>query len=666
MQYLRNTILVILMLFSLTASAQKEAKAAFNGYKGNYIYNIFKPASTAQPDGDVVGFRLDRKARNETTWQPLYRFSTPATFDELQRNYQNAFNKVFEYNPATAYTVEEVWPIFKKKFNYDSLSVYLTQQHLAMAFNILLIDTTAKRDMVYQYRVTQLKADGTENGKYTSLPVSNNDQFLANRPKKSARKITGDVFRMEWKAKINGELPEVLLIKRSEGLKMPFERYITTYGIEQRGDSVIYAIEDDKVIKDVLYQYTITPVNRFGGGAIAVSDTIQVAMLDQQLLIPKIFTATADSINNTIALNWSFMKPDFVSAVNIFRSTDYENGYKLIKSTTGYNYIDRDITAGQKYYYYLMVTDRMGRATERSVKIYGLSQKNKKSEAPVQVTVAKSNSGNTVSWSDNASDTRGFYVYRTSEVAGTLKPITEMIYMDEKARSTYSYTDTATNLSGKIGYAVVAENLSNVRSNYSSIVYTDVQNKATSQPTLIDFKLLNDGISIFWQDQTAALITTGYNIYRSINDSTYVKINKTPVLAIKTSYKDILKVNDRAVSYKITSVNASGVESEFSNELKASYALTVYPPSGLRSFYAADLKSIVLEWQPSQSNVANYEVYRYVRGKDPIKIATVKSLTYTDTDYDKENNAYYFIKTIGVNGNISLPSSETYKATGRN
>ncbi len=665
MLYLRNTFLVILMLVHLTASAQKEAEAAFNGYEGNYIYNIFKPASAAHPDGDVVGFRLDRKARNETTWQTLYKFSTPATFDDLQRNHQHVQNKVFEYNPATAYTIGDVWPIFKKNFNYDSLSVYLTQQHLALAFNILLLDTTAKRETIYQYRVTQLKADGAENGKYTSLPVSSNDQFPANRPKKSQRRITGDVFRMEWKAKVNGKLPEVLLIKRSGGLKMPFERILTSYSIEQRGDSVIYTVEDDKVTKDVLYQYTITPVNRFGGGATAVSDTMQVALLDQQMLIPKIFTATADSINNNIALNWSFIKPDFVGAVNIFRSTEYEGNYKLIKSTTGYNYVDRDITSGQKYYYYLVVNDRMARASERSVKIYGLSQKSDKSEAPVQVTVSKSGSGNAISWSDNASDTRGFYVYRTSEVGGALKPITEMIYIGEKAKPTYTYTDTATNLSGKIGYAVVAENLSNVRSNYSSTVYVDVESKGTSQPILVDFKLLNDGISIFWQDQTGALITTGYNVYRSINDSTYVKINRAPILAMKTSYKDVLKVNDMAVSYKITSVNASGVESEFSNVLKSTHALTVYPPSGLKSFYASDSKSIILTWQPSQSNVANYEVYRYVRGKDPVKIATIKSLTYTDTNYDINNNAYYFIKTIGINGNISLPSSETYQTTGK-
>lgn len=232
-------------------------------------------------------------------------------------------------------------------------------------------------------------------------------------------------------------------------------------------------------------------------GANSVSDTIQIAAVDSQFLIPKIFTASADSVKNAVSLNWSFIKPDFISVVNIFRSTAYEDGYKLIKSTTGYNYIDRDIIAGQKYYYYLVVNDRIGQTTERSVKIYALSQKSTKSELPSQVTVSKSKEGNVISWRDNAVDSRGFYVYRTNEVAGALKPITEMIDVDAKAKQNYTYTDTATNLSGKIGYAVVAENLSNLRSNFSAIVYVENQNTITSQPTLIDINKVNDGIFIF-------------------------------------------------------------------------------------------------------------------------------------------------------------------------
>lgn len=658
----KSLLIMLFVQIGLQANAQKEGKVAFNGYKGTYIYNLFKPASAEHPDGDVIAFRLDRKAQNESNWQALYKFSTPSNYEELKNNYQAARNKVFEYNPTTTYTADEVWPIFKKKFNYDSLSVYLTQQPLAIAFNILLVDTTAKQNVVYQYRVIQLKRDGTEQHKYTSTPVSANDFFITNKPKSANRKTTGDVFRIEWSAKATAQIPEVLLVKRSDGVKMPFNRILTTYNIEHRGDSIIYTVEDNQVSKDVLYQYTISPVNRFGGGAKILSDTLRVASLDQQMLIPKIFTATADSIGNNIKLNWAFIKPDYVSVVNIYRSTEYEGGYKLLVSTAGYNYIDKTIIPGQKYYYYLVVVDKLGRATERGIKVYGLVHQIKQSDPPANVVVRNVNKHNVVSWTDYNNDTRGYYVYRTNEVGGDMKPITEMIYFDEKAKRNYVYTDTTSNLSPTVGYALVSENLSNTRSGFSKIIYLSNPNFRVAAPVIVDFKKDGKGIYLFWQDTTVVKQIAGYNVYRKSGNSSYVKVNKTPVLGFKNTFKDEFLFNDIEVSYKITGVTDADKESEFSNEITVNTSQSVYAPNSLKSFTGKDNKSIILQWQPSQSEVAKYEIYRYVRGTDPTKIADVnaKVFTYIDANFIKEKNNYYFIKTIGVNGKTSLPSAETY------
>jgi hypothetical protein len=116
------------------------------------------------------------------------------------------------------------------------------------------------------------------------------------------------------------------------------------------------------------------------------------------------------------------------------------------------------------------------------------------------------------------------------------------------------------------------------------------------------------------------------------------------------------------VSYKITGVTDANKESEFSNEITVSSNQLVYAPNSLKSFTGKDNKSIILQWQPSQSEVAKYEIYRYVRGADPIKIANTdaKTLTHTDATYDKGKINYYFIRTIGVNGKTSLASAETY------
>jgi len=666
---IKNALVALFILIALKVNAQETDQVAINGYKGNYIYNVFNPASPKHPDGEVIGFRLDRKEQKETSWQTLYQFSTPASYQELSKNFEAAKNKVFEYRPSTAYTLAQVWPAFKQTFNYDSIGPYIAQQAMAAAFNIILIDTTAKKESAYQYKLVQIKKDGTEALNYISNPVSAKAIFVANKPTKIGRKADANVVKMEWKAKVNGQLPEGLLIQRSDGANMPFYRYLVSYQIEQRGDSVIYKVDDEQIKKEQLYQYTITPVNRFGGGAAAVSDTIYAAVIDEYLLTPKIFNVKADSVKNNMVLNWSFMRPDFISAVSIYRSTDYENGYQLIGSTSGYNYVDNTAIPGQKYYYYLIVTDKMGRTTQRGVRAYGLMFKEKKSGIPTNVAVNVRNKQNVISWTDINNDTRGYYVYRTNQFDGELKVITEMIYFDEKANGGFSFTDTATNLSGKIGYSVVSENLSNVRSNFSRTVYTEnLTTPAMVPPSLIDFKNAGNNIYLFWLDKAADKLTTGYNIYRKIGKADFVKVNKVPVLAYKTSYKDSVLLNDQELSYKITSVNAAATESNFSDEMMVQIAQMVYAPTSLKSFRSQNNKSIVLQWQPSQSEVANYEIYRYVRGAEPVKVMVVKGsvLSYIDTTYDKEKNNYYFIKTIGVNGKISLPSSESYAGNSSN
>lgn len=659
----RNLLIVFLLLKALNINAQEDSKIAINGYKGNYIYNVFNPASPTHPDGEVVGFRLDRKEQKETNWQTLYKCSTPSNFGELSANFEAAKKKVFDYNPLIAYSPSEVWPVFKKTFNFDSIAPYVTQQTIAIAFNVLLVDTTAKKELVYQYKLVQLKKDGTEALSYSSDPVSDKDFVVANKPKKSGRKVIGNGFRMEWKAKANGKLPGALIIKRSDGINMPFNQIQADYDIAQRGDSIIYTIDDDQIKKEELYQYTITPVNIFGGGAKMVSDTLQATVLEQQMLKPKFFTAAADTLKNQIILNWSFMKPDLVGAISVYRSIDYEGNYELIGSTTGYNYIDNTIVPGQKYYYYLVVTDVLAKTTERSVKVYGLTYKIQKSNRPANIAVANKAKQSVISWVDNNNDTRGFYVYRAKGTYGELKLISEFIYKDEKANGNYTFTDTATNLTGKIGYAVISENLSNVKSDFSTTVYVQHLINPPAMPTIIDFKNTGTGVYLFWQDAETPKTSTGYNIYRKKGTENYVKVNQLPVSSNKTTYLDNQVINDLSISYKITAINASGAESDFSNEVAINDAQVVYPPSSLKSFYSADGKRIMLQWQPSQSEVASYQVYRYVRGEEPVKINDAKAgtISFIDADFNKSQTNYYFIKTIGLNGKISLPSEETYK-----
>lgn len=655
------TTLLILIL-ATNGFAQKDANVAFSGYKGNYIYNLFKPASPEHPDGDVIGFRLDRKAVTERNWQTLQKFNTPQSYMELLNNLSKAIPKVYEYNPATAYGAESIWPIFKKTFRYDSLSVYLSQQHMAAAFNILLIDSGVNRNLAYQYKVVQIKRDNTEGLSYITASVNGTETVNAARPKVKSRLTRGGNFNITFKATATQPITEALLIRRREGMKSEFKRIETFYMIEQTADSIFYTVVDENVNSEQVYQYTITPVTRFGGGGKAISDTVSATLISKDLLLPLQFTATADSVADQINLNWKFMRPELISVVNVFRSAEYEGGYENIGSSSDGSFIDRRSVTGKKYYYYLVINDKLGQNSLRSAKIYSLLHTTEKPSPPIYVEVQKTNSGNMISWQDFEQSTRGWYVYKTNQLEGKLVLASEFVFKEDKKKD-YSFTDTAKN-GGITGYAVVSESLSNVLGDFSPVVYIKqkVGMMPVIAPTIVDAAKSGDKYHIFWRDDAATVdLIAGYNVYRKLDDKGFVKINKVAIENSKSSYTDSVQSKGFKIIYKIAALDQSGKEST-SEEYVAAYESQIYPPSSLKAFLSGDKKLIRVNWQPSQSPVSKYEIYRFTRGKEPVKIAenNGENVSFIDTTFEKDVTNYYYVVAKGLNGGVSIKSNQAF------
>ncbi|WP_343523082.1 hypothetical protein [Pedobacter sp.] len=662
---MKKLIYIFVLILPLAVAAQKkEAKVAFSGYKGNYIFNLFKPASAAHPDGEVVGFRLDRKLATEANWQTIQTFASPSNYNELASTIEDGKRKAYEYNAENAYTINDVWPVYQKTFRYDSLSVYLTQQHLAIGFKVLLVDTTANLSNHYQYRVVQLKRDGSEYGKYVSQPVSQNLGALAiNKPKAHKREVMGGVFRLSFAAKAGAEVPQALLIRRKAEGDKDFKRIELLYSIEQLRDSIFYSITDDNARADALYQYTVTPVNRFGGGAKVVSDTLSVNSISQKMLIPKAFVAVTDSVKKQINLSWGFIKPELISMVKIYRSESYEEGYSYLTSTNKAFFEDKSIIPGKKYYYYLIISDQLGRSSERSTKVYALIQNAEKPNAPLYVEVMKTERGNKISWQDYNLESRGYKIFRTNQLDGELVPIDTFVYLDRKLEGKYSFIDTTKNSGGLTGYAVVSETMSNVQSGFSKTVYLKEEAKTVnlSAPLLLDFQKDKKSVRIFWQQNARNTNVSGFNVYRKTGEKQYIKINKALVNSDRTTFTDSLTVNGQDLYYKITSVSISGKESEASNEIQADVLTMVYPPSSVKCSFNADKSAVELFWQPSQSEISGYEIYRFTRGSEPVKIGSSKGqANFVDRGFEKDKINYYYVISLAHNGNTSVPSNQTF------
>lgn len=132
-----------------------------------------------------------------------------------------------------------------------------------------------------------------------------------------------------------------------------------------------------------------------------------------------------------------------------------------------------------------------------------------------------------------------------------------------------------------------------------------------------------------------------------------------------SSYRDSIEVGGLPVAYKITAVNIQGLEGDFSNEIiTVANTIRILPPQNLKSFRGDNGNEIILTWQPSQSKVAKYLVYRFARGQEAVLLGEAydTTLKFVDPKPNRGLANYYFIVAVDEIGNISNPSNEVYES----
>lgn len=239
--------------------------------------------------------------------------------------------------------------------------------------------------------------------------------------------------------------------------------------------------------------------------------------------------------------------------------------------------------------------------------------------------------------------------------------LSDFIFKDSQ-KANYTFVDSITN-SGLVGYALVAENLSNLRSNFSKTSYIKAPENTVIVPTqILDIVKTDNKFRLFWRDDASTQNQiTGYNIYRKTAKPDFVKINKYPIESTKQSYTDSVANTGFAVLYKIATLNQAGTE-VFSDEYLAEKQAQTLAPSSVKVFMATNKKAVYIKWQPSQSKVAQYQIYRFTRDTTAIKIADVtpEKFDFKDANYLKNQINYYYIIAIGANGTASIPSNQSF------
>jgi hypothetical protein len=161
--------------------------------------------------------------------------------------------------------------------------------------------------------------------------------------------------------------------------------------------------------------------------------------------------------------------------------------------------------------------------------------------------------------------------------------------------------------------------------------------------------------------------TSGYNIYRSIDDTIYVrKIATVTGTDINYYYDDSLYYNS-TYYYKISAVNTEQKESALSSFIKAN-PVNIYTPSRPANLSVMGRNwnnkgYFYLSWNSnSESDIAGYKIYRSEKSDFTANSSTLIGTALANQFFDTLNNfasyKYYFYK-IAAFDKGNLTSSET-------
>lgn len=643
--FLRLIYLLTATLLVVATNAQQNDDNCFAGEKAVFIYSTLPPDTTA--------FYLQRRnsGTNNTGWITIRTYHSPQSAGDVLKNYLEA--KELLPDVEFRFDAAEAWRKWKKYGTFDSLINEVGYLPGQIAFCIALADTGVTAGNTYQYRV--MKQGETED--QANARIGNRVAFPASlqtaAPQFLKRQTERDAIVVQWYATGHTQA-QSFKVYRAAGSNRQFEPINSYTGIVQRGDTTVYTMQDTKVLFSEMYQYYIVPLNGYGGGGNIVSDTIPATCMNAtQLLTPQYVRADENLQRKAIMVHYLLPDPGFIGSIHVMRSNTFDTGYEEIGMAPPEDtvFADYRITPGKKYYYYLQMTDKMGRNATRSIKTFGLLQDTGNIFPARFVTAERVKEGIKVSW-QNPPDIEvvsGFYVCRKASDGIDFERITELLPVQD---SINTYIDTSANLqpSQVYVYSVTSENLSNRVSKHSVPAYvTAASTKSTAllpTPRNVKVMSLNSRAHLFWYDMR--LLNNNfsfYNIYRKSSSDTGFVLIQSHYPADFTSYQDSLTEPGTGYIYAMECVDDNDeVSAQAITERVYMPARPLLPP--VIAATAAD-NSVVLSWEESiDVRVKGYAIFRYVKGGDPERIARVNTGTqrYEDGGVKKGNTYYYYLQ----------------------
>lgn len=546
----------------------------------------------------------------------------------------------------------------------DSLYIYSTDPRWQYVAGAGWFDDGIKSPGTYKYRVSRLTSSRNK------TTVSETSVVFPPQP------YNAEAIPLRYKVnmgyiEISFELSDMvntagLKLQRSPYLKNDYKDVSAETMFAQEKGKMVALVRDRDVTTGMIYSYVAVPYDGLGNRG-KPSEPVNVNFITKPADIGIVteFTAMPQPDKGGNLLKWDYDHAAFVNAIEIYRSTSYNDNYKRVASLpAGQNeYFDgADLQPSVTYYYYAVLNNGTGNSLP-SARVPAILRGNKENVIPPQ-DIAASRNGNVVTlrFRRVGYDIHGYYVYRADGYTSELHQLERMLHSTD---SLLTYTDTlpVSSRSAVYSYAVASVNTSYNISPVSSRVSISFSGGLMPVPDRLNAMLEDNAVKLVWSDVAGLNPSiTAYEVYRSIKSQGKESGNEQllgTVNFMSNSYADKQVMPGMNYVYRVRCIAAdttdvSSFSLPYSFYVPAGNAL---PPGEVTAI--ASSKVITLKWTlPVVDDIQSVLVYRAPEnGKESLlKTLDGKAESFTDDSAEKGKMYYYFIVIKYKNGLESRPA----------
>lgn len=451
-------------------------------------------------------------------------------------------------------------------------------------------------------------------------------------------------------------IPAKVALHRSE-MGRPFQRLDVEGFVRAKGDTLTYIFSDSTLQRHYLYSYFVEAYDD-SGRVVAAPDTVFLPALDYlEMPMPSSISAIGDSSSNSIRIAWQLPLSDLIKQMTLYRSTNSVDGFEQIAilDPRQTDYVDDNARPATPYFYYFDLEYKMSDVRKRSSSFASSFVSNDLPPIPDYFTAEATESGVVLRWEHSDPDTRGFWLYRaqsgqTHELMVPLVPAIDTVRV-------YEFVDLDTlNPSYSYEYTIRAYSKSHVTGTSSDTIMVIPLAPLPQIPAPLGLTATPDEDLIFvqWQDLESSF--ADFMLYQVLRQSGG---RSDTLYATNNYFADTSAVRGVAYTYSVRTLNRQFVAGPPSGVVSAMIPFEQpSPPNGLT--LRATTSGVLLEWNASVDTAnVEYEVYRVVRGEDPVLVARLNNVfTHTDVTAIRGMTYFYHIVAISADGVRSEPSEE--------